>query len=363
LQKEKSDSARCHVKHSQSVEIAYLINGGVVSERRLSRAGEVRAAVTAFAMVAGLSLLAAAAVVVALVGAHRVVYGTAYMALWALVTLGAGTVAAFRAARRARGYSIGPHIDDDAFWSAKLPLVQRAAGGYVLRLAPGMTGRIEAGRAPVPVESLGAGVVDFRFTPNARAELTLGVSTFVIRNAPAGSAVPPLPAGTLRRFARKTLLPLQLAALASVLCGVPAGAHLSEADMKSAIPANATPWEVEKMLRGEAQTQASTLHKCFDVMPISCQRRGHVNVGVALTRQGEIRSHWIAGSTFGADCPVNQCFQDVVSTWFFEPLPEPMKVILPVQVLRTDRPLPYGPARAAADLERTKARSGATGIN
>ena len=46
---------------------------------------------------------------------------------------------------------------------------------------------------------------------------------------------------------------------------------------------------------------------------------------------------------------------DVVSTWFFEPLPESMRVILPVQVLRTDKPLPYGQARAAADLERDHA--------
>jgi hypothetical protein len=351
------------VKQSQSVEIAYLINGGVVSERRLSRAGEVRAAATAFALVAGVSLLAAATVALALVGAHRVVYGTAYLVLWALVTAGAATLAAVRAAQRARGYTIGPHLDDDAFWSQELPLVQRTPGGYVLRLTPGMSGRLEDGRAPIPVESLGEGAVDFRFAPNARAELRLGVSTFVVRNAPTTGAAPKLPVGTLRRFARKALLPLQLTALASVLCAVRAGAPLAEADMKSAIPANATPWEVEKALRGEAQLQASALHKCFDVMPISCQRRGHVNVRVALTRQGEIRDHGIAGSTYGVDCPVNQCFQDVVSTWFFEPIPEPMTVILPVQVVRTDRPLPYGHARAAADVERKKARAGATEIN
>ena len=154
----------------------------------------------------------------ALVGANRVVYGSAYMALWALVTAGAATLAAVRAAERARGYSIGPHLDDDAFWSQKLPLVQRTPAGYVLRLTPGMTGRLEEGRAPVPVESLGEGAVDFRFAPNARAELNLGVSTFVIRSAPTNGDVPKLPAGTLRRFARKALLPLQLAALASVFC-------------------------------------------------------------------------------------------------------------------------------------------------
>jgi len=31
---------------------------------------------------------------------------------------------------------------------------------------------------------------------------------------------------------------------------------------------------------------------------------------------------------------------NVISTWFFEPLPEAMRIVLPVQVLRTDKPLP-----------------------
>jgi len=105
-----------------------------------------------------------------------------------------------------------------------------------------------------------------------------------------------------------------------------------------------------------AQTQARSLHQCFDVLPISCQHSGYVGVGVSLTREGEMRDHWIARSTYSADCPVEQCMSDVVSTWFFEPLPASMRVILPVQVLRTDKPLPYGPARAAADLERDSAR-------
>jgi len=109
-------------------------------------------------------------------------------------------------------------------------------------------------------------------------------------------------------------------------------------------------------LRAEAQTQARSLHQCFDVLPISCQHSGYVGVGVSLSREGEMRDHWIARSTYAADCPVEKCMSDVVSTWFFEPLPESMRVILPVQVLRTDRPLPYGQARAAADLERTAAR-------
>jgi len=110
-------------------------------------------------------------------------------------------------------------------------------------------------------------------------------------------------------------------------------------------------------LRQEAQIQAHSLHQCFDLMPIGCQKKGYVGVGLSLSRAGEIRSHRIVGSSYGADCPVNQCLSDVVGTWFFEPLPQSMNLVLPVQVLRTDKPLPYGPARAAADVHRQKART------
>ncbi len=189
-----------------------------------------------------------------------------------------------------------------------------------------------------------------------RVEVSFGPATYVVRALEDAGAVPALAGGFVRRFARRAFLPLELAALASIFCAVPVGATIGEADMRSAIPAKATPWEVEKALRAEAQTQARSLHQCFDVLPISCQHSGYVGVGVSLSREGEMRDHWISHSTYGADCPVEQCMSDVVSTWFFEPLPESMRVILPVQVLRTDKPLPYGQARAAADLERSTAR-------
>jgi hypothetical protein len=184
-------------------------------------------------------------------------------------------------------------------------------------------------------------------------------TTFVVRALPDDAAPAPVPRGFVRRFARRALMPLELAALASVLLAVPLGARLGEADMKSAIPADATPWEIEKLLRGEAQAQARTLHQCFDVLPVECQRPGYVGVGLSLSKLGEIRSRWIARSTFGQDCPVEACMSDVISTWFFEPLPESMKVVLPVQVLRTDKPLPIGTARAAANVvRRGAARNG-----
>ncbi|HMF43737.1 MAG TPA: hypothetical protein VKQ32_23845 [Polyangia bacterium] len=352
------------MKQTQSVEIAYLMSGSVVSQRRLSRRGEWRAAASAFAMVAGMSVASALLVGVALLGAHRVVYATAYFGVWAFASLAAAGIAAVRAAQRARCYGIGASIDDDAFAGAPLPLVRRTPRGYVMRLAPGMTGQLESGRAPIPLESvIGEGVVDVPLPADARAEIQIGPAMFVVRSGPDRGGVPALPAGVLRRFARKALLPLQLAALASLLCAVRIGAQISDAEMKSAIPADATPMEVELALRKEAQLQASSLHQCFDVMPISCQRRGYVGVGLSLSREGEIRTHKIVGSSYGADCPVNQCLSDVVGSWFFEPLPQSMTLVLPVQVLRTDKPLPYGPARAAADVERQKARSAQTSLD
>jgi hypothetical protein len=346
------------VQHAQSVEIAYLMNGGVISVRRLSKRGEWKAGLLAFALTASLSALAGIVVAIALLGAHRVVYAPGYLALWVLVGVATAGLAAARAAARARAYRIGANIDDDAFSAMPMPLVRRTAEGYRIRVVPGVTGRLFDGRSPLAVESFvrDRSSAEIPLPPGARAELQLGPATFVVSSSPDRGSAPDLPDGVVRRLARRAALPLELSALASLLCATQVGARISDADMRSAIPKNATPWEIEKMLRAEAQMQARGLHQCFDVLPISCQRPGYVGVGLALTREGEIRSHWIARSTFGADCPVDQCMSDVVSTWFFEPLPEPMKVILPVQVLRTDRPLPFGPARAAADLERSVGR-------
>jgi len=272
--------------------------------------------------------------------------------------LTAAVVAGKRARERARRYLIGSAIDDDAFSSVPMALVRRTSAGYELALTPGMTGRFDGGRAPVLVESL-VRERDARLglPLGAQAEIALGANTFVVRALPPNAPAAPLGRSFARAVARRAAMPLYLAGLASVLLGVPAGARLSEADMKSAIPKNATPWEIEKMLRAEAQVQARTLHQCFDVLPLECQRPGYVGVGLSLSREGEIRSRWIARSTFGTECPVEQCMSDVISTWFFEPLPESMNVVLPVQVLRTDKPLPQGAERAAANLVRKAARN------
>jgi hypothetical protein len=346
------------LKQAQAVEIAYLMNGSVVSQRRLSRRGEWRAGIGAFALVAGMAVGAALLVGLGLLAAHRVVYALPYLGVWMLAGVGAAGLAASRAARRARCYGIGADIDDDAFAAVPLPLVRRTPAGYVMRLAPGMTGELESGRVPIPLESvIGEGVVDVPLPADSRAEIQVGVGTFVVRSGPDGGQVPPLPAGALRRFARRALLPLEVAALASILCAVRVGAEIGDAEMRSAIPADSTPLQVEMLLRSEAQLQARSLHRCFDVMPIGCQKRGYVGVKLSLSRTGEIRDHSIAGSSYGPECPVNQCLSDVVATWFFEPLPQSMSLVLPVQVLRTDKPLPYGQARTAEDQQREKARA------
>jgi hypothetical protein len=346
---------------AQAIEVAYLMNGEVVSVRRLSKRSEWRSALSAFGLVAAMSAATAAIVAVALLLAHRVLFLPAYFGLWAVVAAGAAVLAALRAARRARSYNIGTAIDDDAFAALPMRLVRREGQTYRLVVAPGFTGRLDGDRAAIPLETLpgseqGTRFVEVALEPGARAEVGSGAATFVIRSLPDVGPVPAPASGVVRRFARRAFLPLEVAALGSIFCAVPVGAQIGEAEMRSAIPMRATPWEIEKALRTEAQTQARSLHQCFDVLPISCQHSGYVGVGVSLSRDGEMRDHWIARSTYGADCPVEQCMSDVVSTWYFEPLPQSMRVILPVQVLRTDKPLPFGPARTAADLERSAAR-------
>jgi hypothetical protein len=141
-------------------------------------------------------------------------------------------------------------------------------------------------------------------------------------------------------FSPVAALALQLALLGTIWSAVQTGQAIGDRPAHLVSPRITTPWEAEKWLRIEAQAQAKSLHQCFDSLPLSCQHSGYVGVGVALSREGEVRSNWIARSTFGRDCPVEQCMKDVVATWVFDPLPEAMRVILPVQVLRTSKPLP-----------------------
>ena len=104
----------------------------------------------------------------------------------------------------------------------------------------------------------------------------------------------------------------------------------------------AAPLEIEQHIRSEAQRQVRSLHRCFDPLPLACQRPGYVGVTVSLAKDGEVRSYWVSRSTYGKECPVSQCMANVVSGWFFDSMPEAMKVVIPIQVRRTSRPL-YDP--------------------
>ena len=50
-----------------------------------------------------------------------------------------------------------------------------------MRLAPGITGQLEGGRSPIPLESvIGEGSVDVPLPAEARAEVHIGMATFVV---------------------------------------------------------------------------------------------------------------------------------------------------------------------------------------
>ena len=342
---------------NHSIEVAQLVNGEVVSVRQLSRRRELKEISVAVGVVAIAFLVATALEAAILLGAHRVVYGPVYGAVWLVVAVTMAAMLGRRALERARRYTVGASIDDDAFAGAQVDLVRRArvGGGYELGLAPGMTGTIASGRAPIAVESLLASrTARVPLGAGVRAEISLGTTTFVIRGIDSATTEP-VSKGLIKRFARPTLTVVQLMAVGSFLYAVPVGAAIGEADMKSSIPSHSTPWETEKALRAQAQNQARSLHRCFDAMPLECQRPGYVGIGLSLSREGEIRSSWVARSTYGKDCPVEQCMSEVAAEWFFEALPESMQIVLPVQVLRTDKPLVRMPVAATAPVARDRA--------
>jgi hypothetical protein len=333
-----------HGKHGHSgIEVAHLVSGEVISVRVLSARAERRAALTAAATVLAVTVLAALVDAAALRALGRIAHAPSFVALWSALAILFTARAAVKASRRARRYLVGVDIEDDAFAPFERALVSRGRQGYELGLAPGMRGVVEGGPSPLDIETLvREGRASVPLSPGMRAELSAASTTFVVRGRAAAELGPtePLPARFRRTVAWAALSPIWLMAVGTFLLTVPVRAPIGEADMKSAIPADASPWDVEKMLRDEAQKQARTLHACFDPLPLTCQHPGYVGVGLSLARDGEIRSSWIARSTYGRDCPVEACMSNVISSWFFEPIPESMRIVLPVQVLRTDKPLP-----------------------
>ena len=203
-----------------------------------------------------------------------------YLVVWMLAGVGAALVAAVRAARRARCYA-----DRRGHRRRRVRGVAAAAGAPHagrLRDAAGARddGAARGGRAPIPLESvIGEGAVDVPLPADARAEVRVGLATFVVRSGPGSRACArasrPASCG---RFARKALLPLEIAALASVLLRGPrTGAQIGEADMRSAIPPDATPLQVEKLAaqRGAAAGAhaAPVLRRHADQLPEAGLRR------------------------------------------------------------------------------------------
>jgi hypothetical protein len=324
------------------VEVAHLVNGGPVSLRRLSARYERVGAWTAVAAIGGVYLATMFLVALLARGMGRAFYAPELVGLWLGTALLVSVIAFRRVSRRFGRYTLGAHLDADAFAPFDVDLVRRVGDRFELTVVRGMRGQVESGRAPLPIEAL-AGDEPRMMTLDggATAEVQVGTSTFVVRSRPIeGAADVEISRALFRLFSRGAIGGLQLALVASLFVAIPAGQTIDDRITRPLGPRAGTPWEAEKWLRVEAQIQARSLHQCFDPLPMSCQHSGYVGVGVSLGRDGDIRSNWIARSTFGSDCPVDQCMKDVVSTWVFDPLPAAMRVVLPVQVLRTDKPLP-----------------------
>ena len=325
-----------------TVEVAHLVNGAVVSVRRLSLRRERQGALMGVALVAGAYVAAMAAVSILARILGRGVYAPQFFAIWALVGAVVSVTAYRRVARRLGRYQLGSSLNADAFAPVDVDLVRRVGERFELTVVPGMHGSIDGGRSPMAIEAMIEGKAQtLNLGGGARANVHVGDATFVIHSqAEKTTARPELPGGLWRLVSRGGSLGAQIALAASLLAIIPRAVTIDDRACRALGPRVTTPWEAEKWLRVEAQSQAAALYQCFDPLPLSCQHPGYVGVGVSLTRDGEMRDNWIARSTYGKECPVDQCMKDVVSTWQFDPLPEPMRVVLPVQVLRTEKPLP-----------------------
>lgn len=324
------------------VEVAHMVNGDLVSVSRLSVRRERRAAGAAVLVVAGLGVLGMVLASVAVRGLGRSIYLPLFAAVWVTSVLAVSALAVSAVRRRMGRYVLGASLDADAFAPVNVDLVRRAGERFELTVVPGMRGQVETGRSPLPIEAL---VNDKPRTlvldEGATARVSMGPSTFVVRSRP-GEAPRDVwfSREFFRLFSRVAVLGGQIALAGSFLAVVPSGQTIGDRAAHLVAPRITTPWEAEKWLRVEAQAQARSLHQCFDPLPLACQHSGYVGVGVSLSREGEVRSNWIARTTYGGECAIDACVKDVVSTWIFDPLPETMRVVLPVQVLRTEKPLP-----------------------
>jgi hypothetical protein len=334
------------------VEVTVFQRGELQGLRILSPRRERRAAVLAASSSATVVILAMAATAGLVSFFGQVVHGPTFLVSWLGVAAGVAALSARRTRERHRRYALGAQIDADAFGAVDVDLVRRAGRDeYDLGLVPGMTGSFEHGRSPLPIEALTrTGPVRVPLPADGKVCVEFGPSTFVIRRR-AEVAEAPVPwrerlrraVGTAQRFVPLAGIGVPVATMATFLGAVPAAMAVSDADMRSSIPQQATPLEIEQHIRAGAQRQVRTLHQCFDPLPLACQRPGFVGVGVSLARDGKVNLTWVTRTSYDRhDCPVSQCMANVVSGWFFEEMREPMKVVIPIQVRRTNKSL-YDP--------------------
>lgn len=342
------------------VEVVVLDRGQVRGARRLSPENERRAAIAGAVLGAGAVVAAMLATVIAVVAADWVVPAPLFFGTWLVGALAVGALSARRARARWQRFALGPQVDADAFANEPVDLVVRGPSGYELRLGRGMTGAIEGGRAEVPLQALAApGSAAIPLPDEGRVRVEVGAVTILVARAQRAEDLGASPSFGAQMMALLGDLPRRLprfagvavpAALAvSLVSAVPEARAVTELQSRHAIPKNASAWEVEKLIRARAQVQTRTLHACFDPMPIACQKAGFVGVGLSLSRDGEVLSHWVTRSTFDdLRCPVSACMAEMAARWAYEPMPQPMKIVLPIQVRRTTKPLPNGGAETAA---------------
>jgi hypothetical protein len=333
------------------VEVAVFDRGELQSVRLLSLERERWASFLAGTVGIGLVLVAMAASAALIASLGLVVHAATFFVSWLGVAAVVGYLCARWTRRTVGRYRLGADINADAFAMAEVDLVRRAGSDYELGLVPGMSGAVEGGRSSLPLEALtGRGSAWVPLPQEGRVRIEFGNSTFVIARrpdasaeaAPMGERLGWLGTGALRQFLRTAALGVPVAALATLFAAVPAAYAVTEPCSRWAIPRTATPLEAELLIRAKAQLQTPTLHQCFDPLPLYCQRAGYVGVGLSLSKEGEVLSHWVSRSTFPSECPVSECMANVVSGWVFEPMRERMKLVLPVQVRRTKKPMPSG---------------------
>lgn len=255
------------------------------------------------------------------------VHAPLFFGSWFIVAGVAAIIAARRARERTRRYVVGVQLDDDAFAPGEIDLVRRTGDEYDLGLVPGMSGVIEGGRAPLPIEALTrGGPTRVPLPAESKVRIEMGRALFVVRRR--CEPVPSMPwaeqwrAGmaAARRFAPGAAAAVALASTMTLLGSV------SLAQTSGSVPfrwSNVTP-----------------LEQCFRTVPPACHKPGSVAVGVVVGDTGDVRSYWVARSTYERDCPVSQCMANVVSSWSFAPMPNLTKLVLPIEVLSARQLIP-----------------------